>query len=501
MLRTVRSCIFVGKFNMESPHGPMNSIKLWPPSQTTRLLLVNRIVKHFTTPSILSRKYGLLTKEEVEEEAKQIESTGFLAATQQFEKDPESDGGSSVQVYAKESSKLMVEFIKTGPRPKEERETVPELTKSDHVFDISGAHVAASVLSGVKDKLTEVDLSDIVSRRPEPEAVEVMKMFSSALEGCGLSYLNLSNNGLGEKGVIAFGDLLRSQGNLVELYLMNAGISPEAAKAVCELIPSTNKLKVLHFHHNKTGDEGAIAISQLVKGSPNLEDFRCSSTRVGSVGGVALAEALKTCTLLKKLDLRDNTFGPKAGVALSNNLSVHANLTEIYLSYLNLENEGTIAIANALKTSKSALEIIEMAGNKITFKAANALADCMVSKKHSLTKINLSENELKDEGAIAIGKALEDDFGRLCIVDLSANGLRSDGAMSLAKAVSGKLGFRLLNINGNFLSYKGIEGVKEIFKNFPRMLGPLDENDPHGEGDDDEDGRDNFNELKSKQKE
>ncbi|KAI3682711.1 hypothetical protein L1987_82895 [Smallanthus sonchifolius] len=321
-----------------------------------------------------------LLKERVEAQDKEL-----LQTTQQHEKDPESDGGSAVQVYAKESSKLMVEFIKTGPRPKEDRETVPELIKTDHVFDISGG------------------------RRPFIEAEEAKELLKPLKEP-------------GNK----------SQGNLVELYLMNA--------AVCELIPSTNKLKVLHFHHNKTGDEGAIAISQLVKGSTNLEDF----------------------------------------------------------NYLNLEDEGTIAIANALKTSKSSLEIIEMAGNNISFKAANAIADCMVSKKHSLTKINLSGNKLKDDGAIAIGKALEDDFGRLCIVDLSANGLRSDGAMSLAEAVSSKVGFRLLNIIGNFLSDKVIDDVKEIFKNFPRMLGPLDDNDPHGKGD--EDGHDNFNELESKLK-
>ncbi|MFS7888883.1 putative WPP domain, leucine-rich repeat domain superfamily, WPP domain superfamily [Helianthus anomalus] len=509
----------------------MDSVKLWPPSHSTRLILVERIIKNLSTPSIISRKYGLLSKEEAEEDAKQIESAAFVAATQHFEKEPESDGGSAVQVYAKESSKLMVEFLKTGPKQKEDRDIIPGLTTSnhEHVFDISGgrrafidaeeakellkplkepgnkftkirfsnrsfglpaAHVAATVLSSVKDQLTEVDLSDIVSRRPEPEAIGVMQMFSSALEGAQLSALNLSNNALGEKGVRAFGALLKSQGNLVELSFMNAGISHEAAKAVCELIPSTSKLKILQFHHNMMGDEGAMAISQLVKGSPNLEDFRCSSTRIGSAGGVALAEALKTCTLLKKLDLRDNMFGPKPGVSLGN--ALHAYLTEIYLSYLNLENEGSIALANALKQSKSALEIIEMAANNITSEAAaKALADCMISNKQSLTRINLSENEIKDAGAMVIAKALEDAFERLCVVDLSTNGIETGGAMALAKAVVGKPGFRLLNINGNFLSSKGIQGVREIFKDFPRMLGPLDENDPRG---------DEFDELESKLK-
>ncbi|KAI3787755.1 hypothetical protein L2E82_00146 [Cichorium intybus] len=515
---------------MESAHGHMRSIKLWPPSQITRQVLVDRIVKNLATPSILSRKYGLLSKEEAEEDAKLIESAAFVAANQHFDKEPESDGGSAVQLYAKESSKLMVEVIKRGSRGKDDREliTIPELVASDHdtVFDISGGrrafieaeeakellkplkepgnkytkicfsnrsfglpagHVAASILAAMKDQLTDVDLSDIVSRRPEPEAVEVMKMFSSALEGANLNSLNLSNNLLGERGVKAFGDLLKSQNNLVELYLMNAGISEDAAKAIRELIPSTNKLKILHFHNNVSKDEGGIAISQIIKESPNLEDFRCSSTRVGSVGGIALSESLKTCTLLKKLDLHDNMFGPQTGQTLGRVLSAHVNLIEIYLSKLRLEDEGVIAVVNGLKDSASGLEILELAGNGITSEAATALANCIKSKKHSLTKLNLSENELKDAGATVIGEALEGDFGRLSIVDLSSNGIRQGGAMVLAKAVVGKPGFRLLNVNGNFLPYKGMEEVREIFKNSPRLLGSLDENDPNGG----EDGGDN----------
>ncbi|KAL8259129.1 hypothetical protein R6Q59_027082 [Mikania micrantha] len=125
----------------------------------------------------------------------------------------------------------------------------------------------------------------------------------------------------------------------------------------------------------------------------------------------------------------------------------------------------------------------------------------MVSKKHSLTKINLSENELKDQGAITIGKALEDDFQWLCIVDLSANGIETDGGMSLAKAVADKPVFRLLNINGNLLSYKGIEGVREIFKIFPRKIGPLDDNDPHDKDDDDKSDEPESKDLETSRKE
>ncbi|CAI9297237.1 unnamed protein product [Lactuca saligna] len=521
----------------------VRSIKLWPPSQNTRQVLVDRIIKNLTTPSILSRRYGVLSKEEAEEEAKQIESSAFATANQLFEKEQDGDGKSSVELYAKTSSTLMVEAIKRGPKSKEDQEPLFEsITENDQtLFDISkgdrsfldaektkqllkplqepgnkytkicfsntsfgvdAARVAVPILSLVKHQLKEVNLSDFIAGRPEEEALEVMSMFSSALDGSDLRYLCLSENALGEKGVRAFSELLSSQNNLEELYLMNNGISEEAAKAVCELIPSTKKLKTLHFHNNMTGDEGAIAISELLKKSPILEDFRCSSTRVGSEGGVALSDAISKCTLLKKLDLRDNMFGVEAGLALSKAISVFSNLTEIHLSYLNLEDEGASVLVNALNNSGSPLEVVEMAGNDITVKSASSLAAFLISKRESLTKINLSENELKDEGSMVISKALEDEFPRLTEVDLSSNQIRRAGARVLAQAVVGKPGFKLLNINGNFLSDEGVEDVKEIFKNSPDLLGSLDENDPEGEeyNDEDGDGDDDDDELESRLK-
>ncbi|KAH9604295.1 hypothetical protein KSS87_008364, partial [Heliosperma pusillum] len=520
------------------------SVKLWPPSQNTRIMLVDRMTNNLSTPTVFTQKYGSLSKEEAEDNAKQIEEEAFKVANQHYEKEPDGDGGSAVQLYAKECSKLILEALKRGPTSKAikdvsttdvvqesvfdiskgtrafiEAEEAEELLKplkdplnsytkicfSNRSFGLGAARVAEPILVSIKDNLKEVDLSDFIAGRPEAEALEVMNMFSSALEGSVLKSLDLSNNALGEKGVRAFEALLKSQSCLEELYLMNDGISEDAARAVAELVPCTQKLKVLHFHNNMTGDEGALAISEVVKRAPLLEDFRCSSTRVGSEGGVALSEALEGCTHLKKLDLRDNMFGVEAGVPLSKALSKHANLSEAYLSYLNLEDEGTIAIANALKDSAPLLEVLELAGNDITPAAAPVLAACLASKQH-LSKLNLSENELKDDGSIIIGKCLE-GHAHLTEVDMNTNGLRRAGARLLAQVVVSKPSFKLLNLNGNYISDDGIDDINEIFKKSPEMLGPLDENDPEGEDEDengsdedeDEDGDEN-DELETKMK-
>ncbi|KAL0910604.1 hypothetical protein M5K25_021603 [Dendrobium thyrsiflorum] len=512
------------------------SVKLWPPSASTRQMLLERMAKNLSTESIFSRKYGLLSKEEAFENARQIEETCFVIANDHFENEPDGDGSSAVQLYAKETSKLILEVLKRGPRQKEDVEVTPNNATSvvphKTVFDISGgrrdfleadearellspltedgnaytkicfsnrsfgvdaARVAEPILKNLSKQLLEVDLSDFIAGRPEDDALEVMRIFSSALENCGLKYLNLSNNAMGEKGVRAFEALFKSQNHLEELYLMNDGISEEAAKALCELIPSTEKLRILHFHNNMTGDEGGVAISEVLKRSPQIEDFRCSSTRVASEGGIALAEALGTSTHLKKLDLRDNIFGVEAGIALSGTIEKHGGLTELYLSYLNLEDEGAIAIFDALRKSDSRLEILEIAGNDITAKAVPHLT-AYLSAKQTLKKLSLSENELKDEGAVLIGKVLEDSNPQLKELDFSTNAVKRVGARCLARAaVTNKPDFVLLNIDGNAISEEGIDEVKEILKSAKRyvnVLGPLDENDPEGGGEDDGDEND-----------
>ncbi|CAN6291935.1 unnamed protein product [Urochloa humidicola] len=516
------------------------SIKLWPPSESTRLMLVERMTKNLSTESIFSRKYGLLGKEEAHENAKRIEQVCFASADEHFKKEPDGDGSSAVQQYAKDTSKMMLEVLKKGPRVTTESEapvTDAPLESGDTVLDISGgkrafietdeakellspltkpgnsykricfsnrsfgvgaANVARPILESVKNQLTEVDISDFVAGRPEDEALDVMRIFSKALEGSVLRYLNISDNALGEKGVRAFSELLKSQKNLEELYVMNDGISEDAAKALSELIPSTEKLKVLHFHNNMTGDEGAVYVAEMVKRSPNLESFRCSATRIGSDGGVALSEALGACTHLKKLDLRDNLFGVDAGIALSKTLPKLPDLVELYLSDLNLENKGTIAIVNALKQSAPQLEVLELAGNEINAKAAPAVAECLTAMQ-SLKKLTLAENELKDEGAVIIAKSLEDGHTDLKELDVSTNMFQRAGARCFARAVANKPGFVQLNINGNFISDEGVDEVKDILKagkNSLDVLGSLDENDPEGEPDeeDDEDAEDDEDE-------
>ncbi|XP_024538252.1 RAN GTPase-activating protein 1 [Selaginella moellendorffii] len=348
---------------------------------------------------------------------------------------------------------------------------------SNRAFTKEAAEFAGRLLSRCKERLVGADLSDIVAGRPEPEALDVMSIFSAALEGSDLRFLYLSNNALGEKGVRAFGSLLKSQKHLEDLRFENNGISSDAAKAIVELV-SGSKLRTLHFHNNMSGDLGAERIASLVRQATALEDFKLSSSRVGTKGAVALAEALQACSSLKKLDLRDNIFGEEGGFALGKAFRTQPLLEELYLSDLGLQNAGVQAVLEALETTAPKLSVLDLGNNDISTSCAPHLVR-FLEKKAALKKLSLAENELKDKGVILVSNALRQGHDDLEELDFTLNDVGSDGAIAAAKAVTTKPRFKLLILESNHISAKGLASVRSVLASGvgTSVLAPLEDNE------------------------
>lgn len=133
--------------------------------------------------------------------------------------------------------------------------------------------------------------------------------------------LDLSENALGEKGIRALEECLRSYVSLEEISFYNNGLSELSLRLLGDMLPSS--LKKLHFHNNMSGDGGAIAIATFLPKATALEvspfccvascvnqyqNFRMSSSRVSCVGGCALIKALQQTVTLKDLSLEDSTL-------------------------------------------------------------------------------------------------------------------------------------------------------------------------------------------------
>ncbi|KAI4368327.1 hypothetical protein MLD38_016896 [Melastoma candidum] len=97
-----------------------------------------------------------------------------------------------VQLYAKECSKLIIEVLKKGPQSKDTKQP----WKSGDVEEPGNAFTKVCFSN------RSFGLGAAKLGRPEDEALEVMSIFSAALEGCTLRSLNLSDQCHGERKVL-----------------------------------------------------------------------------------------------------------------------------------------------------------------------------------------------------------------------------------------------------------------------------------------------------------
>ncbi|KAL6527358.1 RNA polymerase III-inhibiting protein maf1 [Orobanche gracilis] len=86
------------------------SFSIWPPSGRTRDAVRNRLIETLSSPSILSKKYGIVPQEIAVEAAKVIEEEAFEVAGKAVT--PDDDGIEILQVYSKEISKRMLDKVK-----------------------------------------------------------------------------------------------------------------------------------------------------------------------------------------------------------------------------------------------------------------------------------------------------------------------------------------------------------------------------------------------------
>lgn len=88
---------------------------IWPPTQRTRDAVISRLIETLSTPSILSKRFGIIPPDEAANVARIIEEEAYASANGS----PPSvdDGVEILQVYSKEISKRMLEAVKGRPIP------------------------------------------------------------------------------------------------------------------------------------------------------------------------------------------------------------------------------------------------------------------------------------------------------------------------------------------------------------------------------------------------
>ncbi|XP_039027055.1 MFP1 attachment factor 1-like [Hibiscus syriacus] len=87
------------------------TLRIWPPTQQTRNVVINRLVETLSSASVLSKRYVMIPEDEASSIAKTIEEEAFSLAGGAFF--PDDNGIEILQMYSKEISKRMLDTVRS----------------------------------------------------------------------------------------------------------------------------------------------------------------------------------------------------------------------------------------------------------------------------------------------------------------------------------------------------------------------------------------------------
>ncbi|XP_062861057.1 protein NLRC5-like [Trichomycterus rosablanca] len=255
-----------------------------------------------------------------------------------------------------------------------------------------------------------------------------------------LKDLDLSNNQLGDSGVIQISHLLKNlQFKLHKLTLSDCGVREEGYSALAEALRSnpSSELMELDLRGNHPGDSGVKLLDDL------LQDPNCK---------------LKTLRFLKS---------PEAEEVYS---SLYSTLGQnpLILTQMKLErNPGGVSgdsrvklLSAFLQDSHCKLQKLQINGDDLTMESCSALSEVLRSGSSSLRELDLSNNNLQNSGVQKLCEGLKKNECKLEVLRLSDCGVGDEGYAALAEVLrSNRSYMKELDLRGNHPGESGVQNI------------------------------------------
>ena len=368
----------------------------------------------------------------------------------------------------------------------------PEAAKIIADFLTSTDDYKPSIASGIKVAI----IADIIASQMEAEALNVLTTISNAFQESRLEEVDLSDNAMGTKGVVACKTVLSGPSvikTLQRLKLCNNGLSQYTMDEVAVLLTEgessciAKNLTQIHFFNNMSDDDGCKSFKKIIARSENLDDIRFSGTRAKAEGSAFIASGLKdlaesgNLSNVTRLDLADNSFGD-CYEDLAEALRVCPKLVYLDIHDCCLGDDGITAVCDALLEAKPSLSYLSISGNGIgedSYEGAKSVAKLIGSLNQSLESFNASENELKSPGIRAIVRAFRSNTVKE--IYLNQNEVGTVGANELIDMASRVPNLEVIELDENgFVS----DVVDKLTSTFGDKLAEMEDTNDNEDYDD-----------------
>lgn len=381
---------------------------------------------------------------------------------------------------------------------------VEKLCLSVKSYSAGAATILASWLtrgeSPIANGIAILDASDIIAKRDEDEALQVLRIICDCFAHAKLVEVDLSDNALGSKGANACRSVLSGQAETLQrLSLCNNGLASQTMHELADILTEdaengsdsacvAENLTKIHFYNNMSGDGGCAAFARILSRCTSaLDDIRFSGVRGGREGSQVVASALAAMgdnvRNIRRLDFADMTFGAEGCKDLALVLSKTTKLEYLDLRDCVCEDEGMKLVCHSLWSADPPLEEFNVSGNDLSKSGARGLAD-FLEENRTIRIFSCCENEITSLGAKIIFEALSDSTA-IEEIRLDDNEIGDIGGSAIVQAY-GPGEEKMPALSKICLDHNGFSDdcVDRLLEAFGEQLIPMEENDNEADFDD-----------------
>lgn len=374
-----------------------------------------------------------------------------------------------------------------------------KLVLTNKSFTIEAAHIFSNIIQQLHG-ITHCDYSDIIAGQSTDNAVEVLNILTRCLDKHKLIEFNISDNALGQKGIIAIGTALSHHDTLQHVYFNNNGLQGDAVNEIAVLLVghkhnvADNQLHNLHtfeIFNNLLTDTGGIALSTVLHAATQLRHIKIQTNRISEAGGTAIMTALKHHKHLHTLILSDNSFGGMAGQIALNLVVTNPNLHVLNISDIGFEKTHILGIIKQLANPKVTPKLCELhlSHSELTQHNVTLLIQALHSKQHIHTLV-LEGNELHSKGCIELLNALQ-THPHIKHINLNENQISQPAVDSIISFIKSNKTIQLLSLKNNLFNDESVELIQSAVEHAHNQNILIELDDQEADDEDIDDDSDN----------
>ncbi|CAD5119403.1 unnamed protein product [Dimorphilus gyrociliatus] len=303
-----------------------------------------------------------------------------------------------------------------------------------------------------------------------------------------LSLLDIGNIKIKDEGAMnLFRSVSKINKNLTEIYAYNCGFSVEGTNALSKAISNLPQLEILSIYGNPITDLGAKSLFEVIgefneklisldinkcqiteKGALKIADalsklkvlknFICNDNPIQDEGLIAISDALSIGSgTVEIIGLKNCGFGYNSVTKLANGLKNLTNLRILFINFNGIGENGIKCLQTVISESKS-LKALYIGNTGLNTNGAECLSS---SFEHlsNLTELSLPNNTSKDQGSIALFRAISKFNHNLVKLDVKNSLFGPPGALELSETLQYLEKLQTLVLEGNNIKEDGAVSI------------------------------------------